>query len=375
MDSITHALLGAVTAQLGFRQKIGRDATWLAALSALTPDLDVLVVPLLSLTGTETDDLAQLTTHRGLSHSLLMVPLMALPLAAGWWYFRRRINNRHNHDQDVAGDGSISQQPVKPRQSPFSLLYLCLLTAMMAHPLLDLVTTYGTQLFLPFTHRRFAIDAVPIVDIIYTPILILTLLACYLVRRLSPRPAIRSTLVIGWAGFLFSCAYIAAGWGMHNLAISRAMAVASGQERHVTSANAYPALGTIFLWRTVLRTDDGWGVARVHLFSRSLPTIRYAPQADNEWVRRAERLEEVKVFDWFARSQLRADYSRQDGRHVVEFDDMRYAPTADSLESLWSLRATFDSPGQPPRVERVRHYHGGRFSRMVGQSWHDIWNP
>ena len=86
-------------------------------------------------------------------------------------------------------------------------------------------------------------------------------------------------------------------------------------------------------------------------------------------------MDEVKLFDWFTRSQLRADYSQQDGRHVVEFADMRYAPTADSLESLWSLRVTFDSPDQPPRVERVRHYHGGRFSRMVRQSWHDIWNP
>ena len=43
MDPLTQGLLGAATAQFGFRQKIGRDATWMAFLAAMAPDLDILV--------------------------------------------------------------------------------------------------------------------------------------------------------------------------------------------------------------------------------------------------------------------------------------------------------------------------------------------
>ena len=66
MDTITQGLLGAVTAQLGFRQRIGRDATWVAAAAAVVPDLDIFIVPLMSMTGMEVDSLAQLRYHRGL---------------------------------------------------------------------------------------------------------------------------------------------------------------------------------------------------------------------------------------------------------------------------------------------------------------------
>ena len=43
MDTITQGLLGAVTAQLGFRQRIGRETTWVAAAAGIMPDLDILI--------------------------------------------------------------------------------------------------------------------------------------------------------------------------------------------------------------------------------------------------------------------------------------------------------------------------------------------
>jgi len=40
MDPLTQGLLGAVTAQLGFRRGIGRDASWVAATTAAAADLE-----------------------------------------------------------------------------------------------------------------------------------------------------------------------------------------------------------------------------------------------------------------------------------------------------------------------------------------------
>ena len=172
MDTITHALLGAVTAQLGFRHKIGRDATWLATLAAVTPDLDIFIGPILSLTGAENGQMGHAPYHRGLTHSLLMTPVIALVIAAAWWWFRRRTA-----DQDVhpAGGDMVTHPEVArqvqvrppPRATPFLLLYACVFIAALTHPLLDFCTSYGTQLFAPLTNTRYAWDALPIVDIIY----------------------------------------------------------------------------------------------------------------------------------------------------------------------------------------------------------------
>ena len=53
MDTITQGLLGAATAQLGFRRKLGRGATWAAALTAMLPDLDIFAAPLMRAVGVE----------------------------------------------------------------------------------------------------------------------------------------------------------------------------------------------------------------------------------------------------------------------------------------------------------------------------------
>ena len=107
MDSITQVLLGTVTAQLGFRQKIGKDASWVAAGTALVPDLDLLTGPILSLTGVEHTDSDILVMHRGLSHSLLLVPFLSLIIAALWRWFRDMSNKR---DQERKKESSPSHK-------------------------------------------------------------------------------------------------------------------------------------------------------------------------------------------------------------------------------------------------------------------------
>jgi inner membrane protein len=374
MDSITQGLLGAVTAQLGFRQRIGRDATWLAAGAAMLPDLDVLVRPILSLSGMETDGLTMVTIHRGLSHSLLMVPLIALPVALIWWQVRRPRNNRRDNNlYGTAPEQEAGPAPRGGKPPPFWLLYACLLAAVLSHPLLDWCTSYGTQLLLPITNARYAIDAVPIIDIIYTPILAVTLIACYVVHKVTPARAARWTLILGWAGMALSSGYIAAGRAMHDLAVRRALGGLDPSS--VITADAYPSLGTIFLWRTVVRTQDQWRVAGVHVFSSRPLQPACAPQADNEWVRRAMELQDARVFDWFAMGRTRASYARRDGLHFVEFHDMRYGLRPDSLETLWGLRVTFDQDGSLVQIHRF--HAGGGFSlrEAVRTAWKGLWNP
>jgi len=229
MDTITQGLLGAATAQLGFRQRIGKDATWLAAFAGIVPDFDIFIQPLMTLSGRETDDFTRTVIHRGLSHSLVMVPVLSLFITLFWRRFRRS-----------------SKSP-----QPFALLYACVFIALLTHSLLDWTTSYGTQLLAPFTDRRFALDFMPIIDIFYTPALILTLAACYVIRKLKSNPR-KITLITGWIGFGLSTAYILTGGVMKTMAI-QTMQKHFPEKTATGQYQAYPQIGTIFLWRITYR--------------------------------------------------------------------------------------------------------------------------
>ncbi len=370
MDTITQGILGAATAQLGFRQRIGGDATWAAAVAGVVPDLDVFVAPLLELTGAEVGGLAHLRYHRGLSHSLLFAPVLSLLITLAWWRIRRWALSTPATAEDP--------KQKRPRFTSFGWLYGCVLVAVVTHPLLDWCTSYGTRLWMPLTNHRYTIDAAPIVDIIYTPLLVLTLLACYLVRKaLTVDRARRVTLVIGWAGMLLSVGYLATGRIMHDWAVRKALAVTP--EGRVVTADAYPMIGTIFLWRTVVQTDEAWIVARIHHFDDTppehIPRQRVEKQPRTEWVDRAMNLPEMDTWQWFTNNRMRVETHRENGRQLVEFHDMRYGARSDSIESLWWLTIAFDDNGRVERIARDSAYRSDDTRRLVARLWSDIWNP
>jgi len=367
MDSITHGMVGALVAQLGFRDRIGRDATWVAAGSAIIPDLDMFVTPFLSLTGAETDDLTSVVIHRGISHSLLMVPVLSLPVAIIWWWFRSR------------GGRTNGANPAANRAPPsFGILYACVFAALLTAPLLDWCTSYGTQLLAPLTDARYALDAIPIIDIIFTPLVFLTLLTCYAVRKLRRARPARTPLLIAWIGFALALGYIAGGRAMHDWAVAKGRRSAAVYGEDIVRIDAYPALGTIFLWRTVVETTNRWIAIRVHHFNADGPETcprQSVRKNDGPWIRKARKLPQVKTYDWFAGSRVRAEHTENDGLHTVAFHDMRYGGRQESVTSLWPLTVIFDGEGNLLHVGRGDRPRARDFRRLLGEVWSDIWNP
>ena len=351
MDTITQGLLGAVTAQLGFRRRLGRSATWAAAFTAVAADLDVLIVPALRLVGVRVGPFDAMLYHRGISHSLFFVPVLALVAAGVWYAFRRK---------------------------QLGWLYLCCLVAAATHPLLDACTSYGTQLLMPLSRRRVALDAVPIIDILYTPLLVLTLAACWTIRRLAGRRN-RAAIAAGWVGLVLSVGYLAAGRAMHDVAVGRAREACRLSPSDASRIEAYPSLGTIFVWRVVVRSDAGWDVGRTHLlFDRPVRLTHHA-DADGPHVRKATADRHVGIFDWFASGQLRPVNHRVEGERVVDFHDMRYGVRPESPTSLWMARVRFDADGNVASVRRVNNFQrrgGGRaFSQVVRLAWRELFRP
>lgn len=148
MDSITQAVLGAAVAEAMVGKKIGRTASVIGAIGGTIPDLDIVVYPLLN-------DLEKISFHRGYSHSILFCLLAAFIGAYLFRYFR------------------------KTKILEFKNAYLCMMMVFITHVLLDSLTSYGTQLLLPFSDNRISLDLIGIIDPFYTLPLLFGLIISY----------------------------------------------------------------------------------------------------------------------------------------------------------------------------------------------------
>ena len=154
MEPLTHALCGAVMAcALPRRCRRWWFPLWAAAVAA-SPDLDVLFVH---------NPLEYIEYHRGITHSLVGGPVLALLAALLFVLLTRR------------------KRPSFPDVTSWSLPaawgFACLL--IFQHIWLDCMNSYGTQVFLPFSDYRVRWNALFIVDLL----LLLPLLAGILLFR------------------------------------------------------------------------------------------------------------------------------------------------------------------------------------------------
>ncbi|NND77024.1 MAG: metal-dependent hydrolase [Flavobacteriales bacterium] len=145
MDSLTQAVLGAAIGEAILGQRLGAKAAITGAILATIPDLDVILVPFY-------DELQKISIHRGYSHSILFSLIMASVAAFVLSKFKWA------------------------KAIPIPKLWLFSWLAFFTHIILDAFTSYGTQLFLPFTDWRVSFDSINIIDPVYTLPLLLGVL-------------------------------------------------------------------------------------------------------------------------------------------------------------------------------------------------------
>lgn len=179
MDSLTQAVLGASVAEAVAGKKIGRAASVLGAIIGTIPDLDIILTPFL-------DEFQRIAIHRGYSHSLLFCILFAFAI-------------------------SILIKKLKWYNTlSLSRLYLLCTLCLITHIILDCFTTYGTQIFLPFTDWRVSFDSIAIIDPFYTsPMLCGLLLSLFLYGKDSKKRWLPNStgLIISNLYLLFTLAH------------------------------------------------------------------------------------------------------------------------------------------------------------------------
>jgi inner membrane protein len=173
MDSLTQATLGGAIGEVLLGKKIGSKGAIIGAVVGTIPDLDIALFPFF-------DDLQRISLHRGYSHSLVFCIVGAFVFS----YLLKKIK--------------------WTKEIPYIKLWLFNFLALFTHVLLDAFTTYGTQIFLPFTDWRVSFDSVNIVDPVYTlPLLTGLLLSVFLHQKNAKRKALPNNI-----GLIISSLYL-----------------------------------------------------------------------------------------------------------------------------------------------------------------------
>lgn len=213
MDSVTQVLLGASVgvAVMGRRTALWKSALW-GGVAGLLPDLDVLL--------DHGDPILNMIRHRAETHALLLLTLFAFPMA---WVVSR-----------------IHRQP-----QLYGRWWWALMLALVTHPLLDLMTIYGTQVFQPFTDEAYGLGSIFIIDPVYSLPLLVGVVAALRVKTVG-----RALAINGWA-LAFSTAYLV--WSALAQAWVTQHARASLQAQGLPSQQLLvtPAPLTTAVWRVV----------------------------------------------------------------------------------------------------------------------------
>ncbi|WP_020531621.1 metal-dependent hydrolase [Flexithrix dorotheae] len=149
MDSVTQIVLGAAVGEAVCGRKIGNKAMVWGAIAGTIPDLDVMLAPF-------QDSVQYLSNHRGFTHSFLFAFLFS-PLFA-WLLLKIYPNGKANFKD-------------------WTLLFFL---GFVTHIALDSFTTWGTQLFFPFSNYGVAFYSVFVIDPLYTvPFAVLLIWAAF----------------------------------------------------------------------------------------------------------------------------------------------------------------------------------------------------
>ena len=251
------------------------------------PDLDVFI--------DFGDVVRNFTYHRGFSHSLLVLPGVAVLI---WLALRRWW----------APVGEA------PRQ-----WLLAISLALLTHPLLDAHTAYGTQLFWPLAVTPTSWSTIFIIDPLYTLPLLVGVVAASVWRS---QPGATRALV---AALALSTAYLGWTWIGKTIVERHARQSLASAGIEYTAMFTTPAPLNSLLWRVVVLTDGGYAEAFDSLLidEGDMAFARYA--SDTQALNEAGDIWAVQRLRWFANDFVRADVI--DGRLTITDLRMGQEPT------------------------------------------------
>ena len=326
MDSITQGVLGAAAAQSVMSRRLPRGAGLIGTIGGMAADLDVLI-------RSSSDPTVGWLFHRHFTHSLAFIPLGGL-LAALPFLFLKQFKD-HKREAILAS-----------------------IIGYATHAPLDMFTSYGTQLFWPFTDYRVALDWIAIIDPVYT--IPLWIGVIWTARSKNPK-FVRAALLL--TTFYLVCF----GAWQHTRALEAQKQLLAARGTRADHARVMPAPGWLLLWRSVY-------IANGRLYADGIRTPWFAPARVLEGgsadaielddlpasvQNNAESRRRFETLRWFS-DGLMAPIGPFNGE-ATGIGDMRITAAVESLTPLWGLqfdRASGEATAWYPSASIGRDYRG-----------------
>lgn len=287
MDSLTQIVLGSAISEWAIGKKVGNKAILWGAICGTIPDLDVFLNPFIS-------DLQELGSHRGFSHSIVFSFMMA-PIM-----------------------GYLLYLAYEKKEANWLEWTWCCFLALVTHPLLDCFTNYGTQLFLPFSNYRVAINSIFVVDPGYTLPMLFALLIILFIKRQKPSRSIinKVALMISHSYLLFTlCNKI-----YMDYTFERAMEKKSiHSQRYMTNPMPLQNL----LWNCIAEDANGFYVGYYSLLDKTKDVdFQFVPKNDKR-ITTIKKTYAIKRLLWFSNGYLA--FTEKDGAWYA--NDLRFGTT------------------------------------------------
>ena len=316
MDNLTHTLTGLALARAGLN-KFPR-ATLLAMIAANIPDIDMV--------SWFEGRIRTLEIHRGYTHSLIGLPVMAL-VAVGL------------------------TAVISRRRLPWLLAWLFACICVGSHLLLDLFTSYGIRLLLPFSSQWFYLDIFSLVDWIVLTVLSIACAGPFLSGLVSSEMGDRRSSGKGLA--IFALVFFACYAGFRGLMHGRVMAelqsriyddALGGEAQRMA---ALPTSLNPLIWNAVVEGEHAYRLYRLSAFGFFDPmegTLLYKGtwKADFAAASRNPVFQYCLYFSRFPYWQSTPVAGRP-GAETVRLTDLRYGAPG---ESFVSVHAVVDEKGK-----------------------------
>lgn len=401
MDSLTQIILGAGVGEIVLGKKLGNRAMMWGGIAGTIPDLDVLGNHFMG-------ELEALAFHRGISHSLFFAVTFSIILA----FLVHRLYEtglyRHRYFKvPIVGIGSVflsglglgsvillqktlglfgillgsgilflfylvwkrlwsyfKNDQMTPVEVSYKEWYMFFFWTIVTHPILDSFTTYGTQLFAPFSDYRVAFNNISVVDPLYTvPFLICLIIA----SRFSKTDKKRS--YYAWLGIGLSSAYMTLT--IFNKSRVDQILVSTLQEQGLeyTRYMTTPSILNNVLWTGTAQVGDDYYQGSYSFFDQESKFILRKIPRNEKLIEGNINDPTIKCLRWFSNDYY-GFLMRNDGK--IQFNDLRFGkfqPEGNNEEDYifrfvlkhnpggYELEKTFAGP---PNEER---------SRIFAQVW------
>lgn len=255
MDTLTHGLIGRLGARTIWPEK--SNLVNLVTICSVLPDLDVLIPG---------SGLEYLRDHRGISHSLIGA---------------------------IAGAGIIAgiTQRIGLKSEPFGRIYTACLFGLLIHIFFDVITTFGTLIFAPFSTYRASIDLLFIIDPYLDILLIGGLLAGWRIGRRGYR----------W-GAALTCGYVVLAALITGIGHGQVRTWANEQGVHIDQIDVMPMPFSPLHRRGLIVSNHRVYWIPVSLFHGVYgdPAI-YADARSDDRLKAVWSMQGSDIYAWFAR--------------------------------------------------------------------------